>query len=135
MDVISIYIDVQICMFSYILQLICLSTYFFEYKRNIYKKNYIYIIDASGTLRFRGFFENDAPDASLPKNAPASLRALATLITPPSQQGWTFCIMPSLSLKYSYFTLDKGLVRMSAIYSFVDMYWGSTAPLCTMSQM
>jgi hypothetical protein len=79
MDVISIYIDVQICMFSYILQLICLSTYFFEYKRNIYKK-YIYITDASGTLRFRGFFENDAPDASLPKNAPASLRALATLV-------------------------------------------------------
>jgi hypothetical protein len=81
MDVISIYIDVQICMFSYILQLICLSTYFFEYKRNIYINIYIYIyiIDASGTLRFRGFFENDAPDASLPKNAPASLRALATL--------------------------------------------------------
>jgi hypothetical protein len=37
MDIISIYIDVQICMFSYILQLICLSTYFFEYKCNIYK--------------------------------------------------------------------------------------------------
>jgi hypothetical protein len=43
MDAISIYIDVQICMFSYILQLICLSTYFFEYKCNIYKKLYIYI--------------------------------------------------------------------------------------------
>jgi hypothetical protein len=47
MDVISIYIDVQICMFSYILQLICLSTYFFEYKCNIYKKLYVYITDAS----------------------------------------------------------------------------------------
>jgi hypothetical protein len=67
MDVISIYIDVQICMFSYILQLICLSTYFFEYKCNIYKKIYIYIYiyitDASRTLRFRGFLENDASDA------------------------------------------------------------------------
>ena len=41
--------------------------------------NAIYI-DASGTLRFRGFFENDAPNASLPKNAPASLRALDTLL-------------------------------------------------------
>jgi hypothetical protein len=78
MDVISIYIDVQICMFSYILQLICLSTFFLNINA-IYIKIYIYIIDASGTLRFRGFFENDAPDASLPKNAPASLRALATL--------------------------------------------------------
>jgi hypothetical protein len=69
MDAISIYIDVQICMFSYILQLICLSTYFFEYKCNIYKNIYIYIyiyiyiIDASRTLRFRGFLENDASDA------------------------------------------------------------------------
>jgi hypothetical protein len=43
-------------------------------------KIYIYIIDASGTLRSRGFFENDAPDAPLPKNAPTSLRALATLV-------------------------------------------------------
>jgi hypothetical protein len=63
MDVISIYIDVQICMFSYILQLICLSTYFFEYKCNIYKKLYVYITDASWTLRFRGFLENDTSDA------------------------------------------------------------------------
>jgi hypothetical protein len=31
-------------------------------------------------LRFRGFFGNDAPDASLPKNASASLHALATLL-------------------------------------------------------
>ena len=31
-------------------------------------------------LRFQGFFENDAPNASLPKNAPASLRALVTLV-------------------------------------------------------
>jgi hypothetical protein len=62
MDVICIYIDVQICMFSYILQLICLSTYFFEYKCNIYKKLYVYITDASRTLRFRGFLENDASD-------------------------------------------------------------------------
>jgi hypothetical protein len=53
----------QQCMFSYILQLICLSTYFFEYKCNIYKKLYVYITDASRTLRFRGFLENDASDA------------------------------------------------------------------------
>jgi hypothetical protein len=43
MDAISIYIDVQICMFSYILQLNYLSTCFFEYKCNIY----IYLIDTS----------------------------------------------------------------------------------------
>jgi hypothetical protein len=59
MDAISIYIDVQICMFSYIMQLICLSTCFFEYKCNIY----IYITDASETLHFRGFLENDASHA------------------------------------------------------------------------
>jgi hypothetical protein len=64
MDAISIYIDVQICMFSYILQLICLSACFFEYKQ-IYI--YTYITDASETLRFRGFLENDA------SHAPASL--------------------------------------------------------------
>ena len=46
----------------------------------IYTKIYIYIIDASGTLRSRGFFENDTPDALLPKNAPAPFRVLATLI-------------------------------------------------------
>jgi hypothetical protein len=52
MDAISIYIDVQICMFSYILQLICLSTYFFEYKCNIYKKYiYIYILMSVVFLR------------------------------------------------------------------------------------
>ena len=37
-------------------------------------------------LRFLGFFENDAPDASLPKNAPASLRALVTMVQPIYQQ-------------------------------------------------
>jgi hypothetical protein len=61
-----------------------LSFYIFFLNINaiyIYIYIYIYIIDAFETLRFRGFFENDAPDASLPKNAPASLRALATLVS------------------------------------------------------
>jgi hypothetical protein len=40
-----------------------------------------------------------------------------------------------LFLKYSYFTLNKGLERMSAIYSFMDMYWSSITPLSTMSWM
>jgi hypothetical protein len=66
-------------MFSYILQLICLSACFFNINA-IYIKMYMYIIDASGTLRSRGFFENDTPDTLLPKNAPASLCALATLV-------------------------------------------------------
>jgi hypothetical protein len=82
MDVICIYIDVQICMFSYILQLICLSTYFFEYKCNRYKKLYVYITDASRTLRFQGFLENDASDA------PASLPLLATLISTLEKKGY-----------------------------------------------
>jgi hypothetical protein len=41
---------------------------------------YIYIIDSPETLCCRGFFENEAPDAPLPKNAPTPLRALATLL-------------------------------------------------------
>jgi hypothetical protein len=56
MDAISIYIDVQICMFSYIEQLICLSTCFLNL-------NAIYITDAFGMLRFRGFLENDSSHA------------------------------------------------------------------------
>jgi hypothetical protein len=75
MDAISIYIDVQICMFSYILQLICLSTYFFEYKCNIYKK---YITNASRTLRFWGFLENDASDAPASGNTSTTLKVWAS---------------------------------------------------------
>jgi hypothetical protein len=73
-------------MFSYILQLICLSACFFNINAIYIKIIYIYIIDAYGTLRFRGFFENDAPDALLPKNAPVSLCALATLMLTNFQQ-------------------------------------------------
>jgi hypothetical protein len=52
MDAIYIYIDVQICMFSYILQLICLSIYFLNINA-IYIKNYIY--------------NRHFPDTSLPR--------------------------------------------------------------------
>jgi hypothetical protein len=31
--------------------------------------------------------------------------------------------------------LDRGLVRMSAIFSSLGVYWSFTAPFCTMSQM
>jgi hypothetical protein len=70
------YYNVQICMFSYILQVICLSACFFNINAI---SIYIDIIDPFGTLRSRGFFENDTLDAPLPKNALASLCALETL--------------------------------------------------------
>ena len=46
-----------------------------------------------------------------------------------------FSITQRLSLKYANFVLDRGLVRISAIYPFVDMYWSFTTPFCTISLM
>ena len=40
---------------------------------------------------------------------------------------------PSLSLKYSNFSLANGFVNTSAIYSSVATYMSFTAPLCTIS--
>jgi hypothetical protein len=72
----------------------------------IYNFFYIYIIDASWTLRFLGFFENDAPDASLPKNAPASLRALVTLV-----DGDTWLVLTLSSIDLAHGTLfHDGLI-------------------------
>jgi hypothetical protein len=72
MDAISIYIDVQICMVSYILQLISLSTCFLNinaiYIKYIYIYIYIYIKDAS-----ENFWKMTLSTLPLPKTL--SLRA------------------------------------------------------------
>jgi hypothetical protein len=44
-----------------------------------------------------------------------------------------FSTRPSLSRKYSNFVLASGLVKMSAIYSWVGRYCTCTVFLCTMS--
>jgi hypothetical protein len=46
-----------------------------------------------------------------------------------------FSTIPSLSWKYSNFNLERGLVRTSAICSFVGRYCINTAFLCTISLM
>lgn len=47
----------------------------------------------------------------------------------------TFSCTPSCSLKNKNVVFGKGLLRMFATYSSVDMCWSLTAPLCTISLM
>jgi hypothetical protein len=119
MDSISIYIDVQICMFSYILQLICLSTCFFEYKCNIYKK--LYITDASVTLRFRGFLENDASDAPASCNTDPSYQTSLThplcIYLVPEISRPVFATLPTLGSNASSLSLSSRILRLAPSYT------------------
>jgi hypothetical protein len=39
----------------------------------------------------------------------------------------------NLSLNYANFILDKGLVKISVVFSLVEIYWRTTSPLWTLS--
>jgi len=80
------------------------------------------VCDVSSFNGFDSVLPPQSPRMTDPGNPwPKGLVDMRRNNTHPSQLGWRFDNTPSLSLKYSYFTLDKGFVRMSIICSSVDM--------------
>jgi hypothetical protein len=41
---------------------------------------------------------------------------------------------PSLPLKYENFVLDKSFIKISAVYSLMEIYWRTTSPLWNLSR-
>jgi hypothetical protein len=44
-------------------------------------------------------------------------------------------LIPSLPLKYENFILDRGFVKISVVFSSMEMYWRITSPFWNLSQI
>ena len=69
---------------------------------------------------------NDHP--LLPHSAMLTVTRITSVTHHSLLRGMSFEATPSLPLKYSNFTFDRGLVNTSAICSSVATYWSFTAP-------